>query len=81
MPKVSGLHYCLREGRHKPVVLKSIALKTYMKRDGMTRDEAEGFWDYNMAGSDSTLIAVDDTLTQARMGEILQEEADDVKSR
>jgi len=63
MPLPIGMTYCFREGKNKPVVLRSHAIKVYMERDGMTEEEAFEMWDYNMAGSDSMLIAVDDMMT------------------
>ena len=74
MPFPIGTTYCFREGRVKPVVLKSHAIKVYMERDGMTEEDAIEFWEYNMAGSDSYLIAVDDLVTQTELAEILAEQ-------
>ena len=76
MPEAIGLTYVFHEGKHKPVVLKSKAIEVYTSRDGMTEEEALEFWDYNMAGSDSYLIAVDDTLSQEEIAQILEEEAE-----
>ena len=81
MPVPIGLTYCFRESRLKPVVLKSHAIKVYMERDEMTYEEAEEFWDYNVAGTDLILIAVDDTVTPNELSETLceQDEEDGLK--
>ena len=36
MPLPIGTTYCFREGKTKPVILKSHAIKVYVERDGMT---------------------------------------------
>jgi len=77
MPEAVGLTYCFRESKLKPVVLRSAGIKVYMERDGMTYDEANEYWEYNMAGTDSMLIAVDDMLSQEEIADILEEQRAD----
>jgi len=74
MPFPIGVHYSYRDSLYKPVVLKSDAIKVYIERDGMTEEEADEFWEYNMAGTDSYVIAVDDMLSQDDIAEIIQNE-------
>jgi len=74
MPFAIGLHYSLKDSQYKPVILKSHAIKVYMERDGMTEEEANEFWEYNMEGSDSYLIAVNDTFSKEEIAEIISEQ-------
>ena len=79
MPQPIGLHYSLKDSTQKPVILKSDAIHVYMKRDGMTQEDAEEFWSYNMEGSDSYIIAVDDMLEQEEIAAILDEQTEEKK--
>lgn len=74
MPLARGLTYCYRESKLKPVVFKSDTILVYMERDGMSAEDALEFWEYNMAGSDSLLIAIDDTISQMDLARTLHEQ-------
>jgi Fe-S oxidoreductase len=69
MPLPIGTVYMLEKGEYLPVILKSQAMKVYMERDGMTEEDALDHWSYNMEGTNSSALCVDDTISQSEIAQ------------
>jgi len=61
------------------VILKSKAMKVCMERDGMTYEEFQEHWDYNIAGAKGShsYSVVDDTLESDELQDILDNDEEE----
>ena len=51
VPDVFGIYKDAMTGLESVVIVKSKAIRHMIEHDGMTEEDAEGNWDYNIAGS------------------------------
>jgi hypothetical protein len=60
------------------VIVKSKAIEQMKSEDGMSEEDAQEHWDYNIAGSlgASSYSCVDDTLCPDQLDEILENDSD-----
>ena len=73
---VFGLMRRNRDGQEEIVIVKSKARKHCVDIDGMSHEEFEEHWDYNIAGSLglSEYCTIDDEIDAYILGEIISEE-------
>ena len=73
---VFGIYSDAETSEDEVVIIKSKAMKLCIERDGMTEEEFEEHWDYNIAGSKGkgSYSVVDDTLTLEEINEIFYTE-------
>jgi hypothetical protein len=75
---VFGIISHARTCEDEVVILKSKARTLCMERDGMSYDEFEEHWDYNIAGSkgQGSYSVVDDEISHEMLGEMIEEDPD-----
>ena len=75
---IYGLMEDARTGKRQVVIIKSLARSRCVNEDGMTDEQFEEHWDYNIAGSKGVgqYSVVDDEVTDEQYHELFLEEND-----
>ena len=75
---VFGIITHAESGKQEIVILKSKAMELCMKRDGMSLEEFEEHWDYNIEGAKGrySYSVVDDTLTSEMIADYIDNDED-----